>query len=278
MSIALSPAMRAALRAAILEGDLSNVKESTRFALLRRHICDENWRFTEVGRVLAVGLLGLREQCALLSIPHECIDLRWSGRSEEAALLSLSEVCQWGFADEGRTLQALIHGLVLPRLYRIATRAWRDADRARSYLYSSYAGYIFLIECEPEVTEFMLDDILRLGSDDFGTAWNLLRAWNSPPSSHPAASVDAATACGLLDDVGRPFLYEVATRTFQNPYAFWAGWPDLMVYRSTQRLCFYEVKTKDKLHLSQIVTLTAMRDFAGMDVGVLQLRQLDGRS
>lgn len=176
-------------------------------------------------------------------------------------------------------LHGLIHALVLPRLYSVASAAWNDSagyDRARSWLYGHYAAYKELLAIDAGLVDGMLQDIHRWDRAAFVASWQTLGAWNNHLSSHPAAKVGSEVALAVLDAVGAPTLSAVAARVFSDPYAYYCGWPDLMVLDCTGNLRFVEVKTTDSLRYAQIITILDMRDAADLDISVMQLKRRAG--
>lgn len=171
-------------------------------------------------------------------------------------------------------LHALIHALVLRRLYAVASAAWNASagyDRARSWLYGHYAGYHDMLEIDPQLTDRMLDEIHRWDRDEFVQSWRTLAKWNSNLRSHPATQLSSHDALAVLDCVGKPTLAAVAAKIFSEPYAYYRGWPDLMLLGSAGELTFVEVKTTDTLHYGQIITMLDMREAAGLSIRVMRL-------
>ena len=71
--------------------------------------------------------------------------------------------------------------------------------------------------------------------------------------------------------VGLENLAKIANLLCQDPHAFYSrGWPDLMILGPNE-FRFVEVKTTDKLHRSQIITMPEMHKVGGLDISVLQL-------
>jgi len=56
----------------------------------------------------------------------------------------------------------------------------------------------------------------------------------------------------------------------EDPYTYRSGWPDLTMVRDGS-LLWAEIKTSDRLHMSQIVTLSRMKDLLP---GLIQIVQL----
>jgi hypothetical protein len=245
-------------------------------ALITRGFCDSDGEINPFGRVTAISLLPLAEQCRVLRIPLVVHLHAWHGRPEQAALSLLPDKPRWAFLDEGRMLHALIHALVLPRLYSLASGAWNGNagyDRARSWLYRHYAAYHEMLEIDPQLTQGMLQDIHRWDRTAFATSWQTLATWNLLLGSHPAVDVGSDEALAVLDCVGEPTLSAIAARVFSEPFAYYHGWPDLMLLDSTEKLRFVEVKTTDRLHFGQIVTMNDMRETAGLNISVMRLQR-----
>lgn len=274
-NLRLSPTMKAALRAAAECGTVV-ATPGTLKALIDRDLCDGAGRLNPYGEVIAVSTLALPAQCRVLNLPLATVECDWQGRPEPAALQLLTDAGGWGYADEGRVLHALIHGLVLPRLYSTALDSpqW-GADRARSWFYMGYGGYNDLLDVDPNLAAKMLSDIAYWDRAAFLQTWQALMEWNmgNEVVPHPASRIGQDTALMVLDTVGRDRLYAIAKKVFEEPFSYWSGWPDLMLLDSEGSLRFVEVKTTDTLHYSQIITMPAMRDAAGLDMSVLRLKR-----
>lgn len=269
----LSPQMRQTLRS-LARGEPSNNSRSIA-ALTRRNLCSTDGSLTPLGRARGIGLLPLVEQCRLLNLELEVLTCAWSGRPEDEAASRLAPGAAWAFADEGRMVHALLHAIVLPTLRRVALDAWSDEARARSYLYNHYAGYQFFLEDEPNLPAMMRQAVLAFDADDFRESWRTLSRWNRGMfTEHPASSTSPEVALQVVRAIGLPTLAAVLRAEMEVPYAFFRGWPDLTLpTRNGTGVRFVEVKTTDRLHFSQIVTIPELRAAAGLDVSVVQLRR-----
>lgn len=270
----LSTSMRAALRTLVLSPSLPDSPSRSIAALARRRLCDVEGTLTPLGRTVAIELLPLREQCRLLRLPLEEREHEWTGRCEDAAAdlyrSERVEVC----AHEGRTLRALIHALVLPRLREAGRATWANDDRVRSYFYGSYEGYRFLLDSDPSLPAGILASVLDGSDAAFERSWATLAAWNTGLfSDHPAARLTAEKASRLLRVAGRQVLHDLLARELAIPGAFGSGWPDLTLFDADRGVELVEVKTTDRLHFAQIVTVEAMRGVDGLSVRVLRLRR-----
>lgn len=91
-----------------------------------------------------------------------------------------------------------------------------------------------------------------------------------------AAGVDeyypgvSAELIGQLHTALGAQLHHIATRFASDTYCYRAGWPDITAVRDGEVL-FREIKTTDKLHRSQIETITTVLLPEALSVDVLQL-------
>lgn len=87
-------------------------------------------------------------------------------------------------------------------------------------------------------------------------------------SLYPEINVDGLVA--LWNAIGAEGWARIAEAFIQAPYHYRAGWPDISIARGDQ-LRFVEVKTTDKLHLSQKQTISDLLLPLGLSVSVVKL-------
>lgn len=277
-NLGLSRPMEGVLRASAESGSVADASVETITALCAKGLCDGEGALNAYGTVVAISLVPLQRQCCILGFRLDERRHAWDGRPEPAGLLLSLEVGAWGYADEGRVLHALIHALVFPRLYSTMSEAWNKSggsDRARSWLYGSYAGYNDVLDFAPDLAAQMLADIHAWDRPAFVESWRTLGEWNADNhwKWHPATTVRPDQALAILEAVGVRRLAAVAAQVFTDPYAYYHGWPDLMVLTPDGRLDFIEVKTTDRLHYGQIITMADMRNAAHLEMSVLCLKR-----
>lgn len=269
-----------------VDGEQVGANMRTINALHRYDLCDEDGVLNEYGKVIAITKLSLTQQCKKLNIPLTKFTLFWPSRPEPAALEYVLKEGEWGFADEGKMLHALIHSLVLKLLYKTACsvetkrgRFWGPIygpETARSWFYLHYAGYGDLLEIEPNLVQLMLNEISTWDRVGFLESWRLLRKWNEDNQyewalTHPAKYIDDEKALATLDAFGKHRILAIAQKIFKDPYSYYSGWPDLMILNANIGPRFVEVKTTDKLHYSQVITISDMKEVAKLDISVLRL-------
>ncbi len=74
----------------------------------------------------------------------------------------------------------------------------------------------------------------------------------------------------LFDTLGAERLAQITSAIMEDPYLYRAGWPDLTMTNGTEML-WAEIKTTDRLHMSQITTLHRMKPLLPGKIRVIQL-------
>ena len=74
----------------------------------------------------------------------------------------------------------------------------------------------------------------------------------------------------IFTALGGKALREITRTIAEDPYQYRAGWPDLTLAKG-ENMLWVEVKTTDKLHMSQIITMTKMKPLLPGKLLVLQL-------
>jgi len=87
---------------------------------------------------------------------------------------------------------------------------------------------------------------------------NLKEIFSQPfiQSEHPNLSFECCVA--LFDAIDTQLFVDVAKKFSEDPYTYRSGWPDLIIVKGKE-VKFIEVKTTDKLHKSQLVTIPIFR-------------------
>ena len=68
----------------------------------------------------------------------------------------------------------------------------------------------------------------------------------------------------------RQLFVDVAKKFSEDPYTYRSGWPDLIIVKGKE-VKFIEVKTTDKLHKSQLVTIPTFRKIIPYDFSVCRV-------
>jgi hypothetical protein len=86
--------------------------------------------------------------------------------------------------------------------------------------------------------------------------------------SYPGLTAEAMAS--LFIALGSERLAQITAAIMEAPYSYRAGWPDLTMTNGEQML-WAEIKTPDRLHMSQISTLHRMKPLLPGCVRVVHL-------
>jgi hypothetical protein len=118
----------------------------------------------------------------------------------------------------------------------------------------------------------MIEDIENNSEATLLQAFDTLKSWQ-PWGEWTFMSwvgVDREMVCETFRALGRDRLGAIGRALLQDPYAFTKGWPDLICVEHNE-VQMLEVKTSDKLHISQIITIPTMAAEAGLATEVVRL-------
>lgn len=274
--------MRASLRK-VLETGTTEPSASTLKPLVARGLCSPDGTLTAVGHVLAISQVPLAQQCHILGLPLSEVPADLSQPSPERTLMDAyiragTPCC---FTEGGIVFVAL-YSLCFERLLRLGTAKWGDADYTatmmgktrtpvQSMMYSSvivYQEFLPWIGLEDE----LLGDIEGVSVGQAMNNFEVLQSWQSGNDWFPHGYVGLTPELVrlVLETLPRSSLVEIARLFFTDPHAYVKGWPDLTVVESGQ-VRFIEVKTSDRLHVSQIITIGEMKNAAGLNMAVTRL-------
>lgn len=271
--VKLSPAMQRTLRRAAQTGFLESESRMTTRALEARGLCNEG-QLTREGTVVAISLCDLRTQCQLLELPHRVWRLPRARAPELAVMTAMSQKgCRVAFC-EGGAITLLLYCLCFERLYRLGRMHWGSAESARSYMYTGLMCYSYLLDQHPDLPKQMLSDIAKTDERAMLRAFDTLKSWQGSGDGwafRDWVGVDRELVHALFLALGNARCAVIAGRFIQDPYAYSKGWPDL-VWVDGSSTGLIEVKTSDRFHPSQIITIPEMRQVADLPVEVAQVR------
>lgn len=260
MSQKLSSSMKKALRN-LVRSDNLDASTATVRALAKRRLLSENQTLTKAGWAEALLLLPLSEQCHHMKLPIErLINANHDLPPEIAAWENYRREGFVGSYCEGGAILILIRAAALDLLASVNTfnsridACERFTEAQLSIHQDKSPAIIQAIEsATPTCVARNFDEIY---------ANSFVREFY--PSLSPEGIVDLFLA------LGSKRLAAITKAIMEDPYKYRSGWPDLTIIRNGLIL-WVEVKTTDKLHMSQIVTLSRMKDLLPGELKVLQL-------
>lgn len=208
--------------------------------------------------------LSLESQCQMLSLPLDEIELSYSGKPEPALLQHFETQGYIGSSNEGITFHTVLKALMLDKLAEINTFNER-ADACTRYLEAQLTIHKDKL---PEI----IGSIENVGKQAF--CFNLKEILQQPfiKNEYPSLSFECCEA--LFDAIDLDTFTKVAEKFSEDPYTYRSGWPDLTLVKGSE-VRFVEVKTTDKLHKSQLVTIPVLRDCLPFDFSVYRVKKLD---
>lgn len=268
----LSPAMRDALKKLLLEGNTSiKLPVRTLNALRDRRLVDKDNKLTEAGTIVGLKAVSLRKQCEFLGIQIETLKLKreYSDPSVDALFYFMRQGDRCSYC-EGVAIRKVLFCLYAHRLIKIPIKKGDNAFFDGLSTYTFGVGLDMLLNTDgvqdyDSLTEELLSTINECNRDIFLTNYRELF-----PKGLCWYGVDELFAVQLFDLLGIEELKNLARIIFSDPYAFYKGWPDLTLIRDGS-VELLEVKTTDKLHESQLITIPAIRENCNINVKILKL-------
>lgn len=207
-----------------------------------------------------VAQLPLAEQCLQLDITHEKIEgLPYGKMPEIDALNHFSAQGFIGAYCEGGPVLLLIKAAALDVL---AQFNFRDrSDTCTRFTEAQLTIY-------KESSELILNAIRN--TDVAQVARNFKEIYSFPQirKYYPGLTTDIMSS--LFTAIGAERLAQITAAIMENPYSYRAGWPDLTMVNGSDML-WVEIKTTDRLHMSQIMTIFRMKPLLPGVMRVVQL-------
>jgi len=257
----LSKPMRDALKKICLDSESSKISGSTRNALEARNLIKTDNTLTELGKVEAISLLPLKEQCNQLGIALEVLELTYNKRPEDTLIQFFAERGYVGTSNEGLPIQLMLKALALDVLSAINTFNSREDACTR------------FLEAQLTIHSDKVNQILEstLGIEESAFLDNINELMSYPSNRELAPSLDESVAKAFFDKLGKNKMTELLKLIAQDPYVYRAGWPDLALIKDS-KLKFVEVKTSDKLHHSQIRLIPKLMKTIDCEISVCKLK------
>ncbi|MBX9755303.1 MAG: VRR-NUC domain-containing protein [Pseudomonadaceae bacterium] len=264
MSKQLSINMLKALRGLHEAHALSKVSTAMVKALAARGLVDEDARLTTLGRITAIQSLPLKKQCNSIAITHSTLLWESTSHPEKYAHFWFAQQGYIGSYCEGGGFGAAIKALCLDELERNSIFYNTCIDARED---ACLKGVVVLSHIEKSRLEGVFKRIVKTTKTEYLAAFSEIISYNMTQEWYPGLSLDFAEA--LFDAVPKEH-FEKLAHWISTDHSHRNGWPDLTLIKD-DRLRFVEVKTTDKLHHSQLVTIPALINEIGADISVLQL-------
>ena len=240
--------MERALLDVYKEKSTEDINRGTLKALIERDLIDESNVITSFGSRYAITKLPLAKQCEEIELELKALKLSYTGRPEPALLSYYKNLGYEGVSCEGMGILTVLKALMLDKLAELNSFNERE-DACTRYLEAQFTIL------KGKVNE-IIPTIRTTTKDRFISNFQEIITKPFIALEYPELSIDFATA--LFDATDKEVLVSVAKKLAEAPYTYRNGWPDLTLIKDSEVL-FIEVKTTDKLHESQLITIPEMR-------------------
>ena len=119
-----------------------------------------------------------------------------------------------------------------------------------------------------ESSELILDTIRNADKAQVVRNFDEIYNYEQIPQYYPGLNSDIMSA--LFTAIGAERLTQVTAAIMEDPYSYRSGWPDLTMVKGDEML-WGEIKTTDRLHTSQIMTIYRMKPLLPGSIRVIQL-------
>ena len=209
-----------------------------------------------------ISALPLADQCTEIGIAYQRIPgLNFATCPEQTAFKHFSGQGWQGSYCEGGAVLMLIRAAALDILEVLNSLRSRE-DACRRFTEAQ-------LEIQRKNLENICDTIRQARPELVRQNFREMYSYDSNQQYYPGLQEDVIV--DIFDAIGGEGLARITQAIGIDPYKYRKGWPDLTLVNQSGRLRWIEVKTTDKLHRSQIETLTHMLPHIPGEVEVLQL-------
>ncbi len=235
---------------------------NTANALIKRGVMTEQGTITDEGRELAITFLPLKEQCEQLGLPIYEIAGPYDSEPEYFLWQHFKEIGFEVAYCEGGAFLTLIKAAALPVLAEINTFSSRD-DACTRFLEAQFTIH-------KEKSGDILDVIEHATLRDIQVSFEEIYEHLIVQEAYPG--LEKSFISSLFIAIGARCLRNIAEFLFEDPYCYRNGWPDLTLVKD-DKIWFFEVKTSDRLHLSQVKTIPKIQKIIPAKFAVICLEQ-----
>ncbi len=270
--VVLSPTMRDALKKLLFGGNTSiKLPVRTLNALRARRLVGKNNKLTEAGTVVGLKVVSLKKQCEFLGIQIETLKIKreYGDPSVDALFYFMRQGNRCSYC-EGIAIRKVLFCLYAHRLVEIPRKKGGNTFFDGLSTYPFAVGLDMFVDMDSvqdydSLTDELLHTINECTRDTFLTNYRELF-----PKGYCWHGVDELFAVQLFDLLGIERFENLARIIFSDPSTFYTGWPDLTLIRNGS-VELLEIKTIDKLHESQLITIPAIIENCNINVKILKM-------
>jgi hypothetical protein len=139
-----------------------------------------------------------------------------------------------------------------------------DREYVEASMYNVYSYNAFLDEF-PQSTQELLLATRNISRDRIASNFRKIQSWQYSDTWFPYGyyGITETLIIQVLECLGRHRLENIAAVFLKDRWLYSKGWPDLLLIRNGN-IRFVEVKTSDKLHISQLIVMPEMMKAANL--------------
>ena len=245
----------------MLEGNADELSYSALEALVGYGFVGNNMQLTVEGWKQALVISALPRQCVHLGIDlKNWKGLKYNDDPERTAWKYFSENGYTGSYCEGGALLLLIRAAALDTLEELNSFGSRQ-DACLRFTEAQLKIHESCITEIAAAVEHADADVIARG---FGEIYRFQQIQDYYPGLNEEVMV------ALFKVIGGTRLRQFTEAIAEDPYQYRNGWPDLTLTNG-QEIIWAEIKTTDKLHMSQITTIHRMKPLMHGAIQVVRL-------
>ena len=234
------------------------ISEHRTFCQVFRLINEKTGGLSDFATVKAIQAMKLEQQCLALGVGFDTINVR--GRKAKVEPLVAKHYSKQGFTT------SCLEGGDFLLLMRCAS--WQLLSYTCEHNHTPYLEAMLVDQENPakvnkSAASALLKGIQKSNAEIVKRNFDRIYPKSSAEKQFPGLT--SRYIAGLYEVVGTELLYAIAKFFVTNPYKFRRGWPDITAYKlkrlgqNEARLALREVKVRDKLLPSQIITFVKLR-------------------
>ena len=261
----LTKNMEIILRDAYAGENINGANRTYLKGLISRDLLSDDLSLTEQGRLHSLCRLPLVSQCEDIGVPMQTME--WD-KSEKPEIWVSNYYSELGLVNaycEGGAIGLVIKGLCLDALTRTSYFYGSDISARED---ACLGGIVTLAsKSEIELSE-IIAAIHGTNKSKYLSACEEILSYPMISEWYPGVTM------AFVDK-----MYEALSKSEYERIARWVavdsahrnGWPDITLIKDG-RACFVEVKTTDKLHHSQLITIPSLLGLLDSSIKVLKLK------
>jgi len=244
---------------------VSDANKTQLKGLVSRKYLNNELNITEEGELYIISTLPLVSQCNRLGLPIQILEWDKSKKPEIWAMQYFSNLGFIGAYCEGRAIGLILKGLCL------------DALTKTSYFYGTVINakedaclkdIATLSEKNEDELNGIMKEIYETDRSKYLSACEEILSYPVINQYYPGLSMNFVDK--MYDAFTKDEYCLIAKWIAMNP-EHRNGWPDLTLFKEGM-VRFVEVKTTDKLHKSQLITIPAIKQLINADIQVTKLK------